>query len=150
VALVLGALVVPTPASAAIFRVGSTADAIDATPGDGHCAAAPPASGACTLRAAIEEANSNTDPDAVVLPRGHYVLSVAGDNEDAAASGDLDLTTPVTIGGANARTTIVDAHGIDRGHGHRRHRREWGRRRHRGLGHAASRRRFDLRQLRRF
>ena len=42
------------------FVVDSTADAPDATPGNGVCATA---AGVCTLRAAITEANRNPGPD---------------------------------------------------------------------------------------
>ena len=42
-------------ATAANFLVNSTADSSDSTPGDGVCNAG---GGACTLRAAIEEANA--------------------------------------------------------------------------------------------
>lgn len=72
----------------------------------------PPAS--ATLRAAVQEANAHSDPDTIALPPGLYRLSVPGANEDAAATGDLDLTNSVTINGAGARTTRIDANGIDR------------------------------------
>lgn len=111
---VLGALALAAPANAATFTVNSTADAVDAIPGDSHCVAAAPAAGKCTLRAAIQEANAHSDADTIKLPRGHYVLSIPGTGEDAAATGDLDLTNSVTIIGAGARTTTVDANHIDR------------------------------------
>jgi CSLREA domain-containing protein len=47
-------------ARAADFVVNSTADAIDAAPGDGICATV---DGACTVRAAIIEANQLPGPD---------------------------------------------------------------------------------------
>lgn len=50
-----GVLVSILPAAAATFTVNSTADAVDANPGNGICAAS---GGACTLRAAIMEANT--------------------------------------------------------------------------------------------
>ncbi|MGD9765682.1 MAG: choice-of-anchor Q domain-containing protein [Candidatus Binatia bacterium] len=100
-----------SPAHAATFAVDSTADAIDATPGDGACATA---SGDCTLRAAIMEANALTGPDTITLPAGTYVLAIPGISEDAAATGDLDITEGVTIKGAGAPTTIIDGAGLDR------------------------------------
>jgi CSLREA domain-containing protein len=47
-------LISPPPAYAVTFTVNSTADTSDADPGDGTC---DDGTGACTLRAAIEEAN---------------------------------------------------------------------------------------------
>lgn len=52
-------------ARAATFTVDSTADAVDVNPGDGVCAAA---SGPCTLRAAIMEANAFGGPDIISFP----------------------------------------------------------------------------------
>src|SRR3954464_6632382 len=88
------------------FTVNSQTDATDSSP-DGNCSAVPPAAGACTLRAAIQEANRNAVPDTIVLPAGTYGLTVPTTAENAAADGDLDITAPVTINGAGARTTMV-------------------------------------------
>jgi CSLREA domain-containing protein len=48
---IFAALCFALPVSASTFFVDTTADAVDAVPGDGVCAAS---SGACTLRAAIQ------------------------------------------------------------------------------------------------
>jgi CSLREA domain-containing protein len=105
-------LVVAAPRARAVdFAVDSTADAVDAAPGDGVCAAA---GGACTLRAAIQEANALAGTDRVLLPAGTFTLTIAGQDEDAAATGDLDVTDALTIEGAGPGATIVDAAGIDR------------------------------------
>jgi CSLREA domain-containing protein len=56
---------------AASFTVTTTADAADATPGDGVCATA---IGECTLRAAIQEGNALAGADTVTLPAGRYRL----------------------------------------------------------------------------
>ena len=48
---------------------------VDAIPGDGVCAAA---GGACTLRAAVEEANALAGGHAITLPAGTYTLTIAG------------------------------------------------------------------------
>lgn len=66
--------------------------------------------------------NVNTEHDAaagddtIVLPAGHFVLTRAGKSEDLNATGDLDLfgTAPVTIAGAGAAGTTIDANGVDR------------------------------------
>ncbi len=98
-----------SPADAAIYVVNSTADAVDAAI-NGTCAAA---GGACTLRAAIQEANAVTNADTIQLPAGTYTLMIAGDDA-LAAVGDLDIRNPVAIEGAGAGVTTVDAAGIDR------------------------------------
>jgi CSLREA domain-containing protein len=54
----------PIPASAATFTVNSTADSADATVGDAVCDAG---GGVCTLRAAIEEANADSDEDTIMF-----------------------------------------------------------------------------------
>ena len=107
----------PGSASAADLRVDSTADAADAHVGDGTCAAA---SGGCTLRAAIQEADAASGASSITVPAGRYVLTIppvieAGTAADMDAStGDLDLNGDVTIRGAGAADTIIDGGGIDR------------------------------------
>ena len=92
----------PSRAEAATlaFAVTSATDAPDATPGDGLCAST--AGGACTLRAAVQEANAQPLGSAVHvgLPAGHYLLTL----------GELDvISSTVIISGAGAATTVVDA-----------------------------------------
>lgn len=81
------------------------------------------ADGDCSLREAIESANTDTAVDAcpagagadtIVLPAGMYVLSIAGTGEDANATGDLDISADLTINGAGHTSTIIDGGGIDR------------------------------------
>lgn len=92
--------------------VTSVTDATDISIGDGICS---DISGNCTLRAAIQEINAFGSPtNSITIPSGTYTLSIVGLNEDAAASGDLDCLQSVDIIGENARTTIIDANGIDR------------------------------------
>ena len=96
------------------FLVNTTADTVDAHPGDGE---ARDTNGKTSLRAAIMEANASAGRDVIILPAGSYALSIAGTNEDAAATGDLDITDTtgsLTIVGAGAAQTIIDARGIDR------------------------------------
>jgi CSLREA domain-containing protein len=100
-----------SPVLAATFSVDSTADAVDAVPGNGLCATA---IGACTLRAAIQEANALDGIDVITVPAGTYVLSLQGTDEDASATGDLDITSAIVINGAGALATIVDANSQDR------------------------------------
>ena len=96
---------------AATLVVNSTADANDDSPGDGVCATS---GGQCTLRAAIEEANALAGSDAITLPTGTYTLALAGLGEDSSVTGDLDITSDLTINGAGAATTIIDGGAIDR------------------------------------
>ncbi len=91
-----------------IFVVNSTADAVDAAPGNGICATA---SGVCTLRAAVQEANALAGPDTIQFTGTTITLTGAA-GEDAGASGDLDVTAaggPLTIVGNGAGTTIIQA-----------------------------------------
>src|SRR5207249_8949703 len=71
--------------------------------------------GFTSLRAAIMEANTTAGADQIVLPAGTYNLTIAGADEDFAASGDLDITDSLTITGAGAATTIIDASTIPGG-----------------------------------
>ena len=49
------------------------------------------ASGHISLRSAIEAANSRPNSDTILLPAGTIKLTIAGANEDNAATGDLDI-----------------------------------------------------------
>jgi len=103
-------LALPQLAYSFVFTVDSTADVVDATPGDGVCATG---GSVCTLRAAIQEANAWPGGDSIALPGGTYTLSLSG-SEDAAAAGDLDITGSLNLFGAGSATTIIDAGGISR------------------------------------
>jgi len=87
------------------FVVNKTADVDDQTPGDGLCYAGYPAYG-CTLRAAVQEANTDSIADLIVLPAGTFVLTQAG-SDDTAAAGDLDLLFDVAIVGAGHGLTTI-------------------------------------------
>lgn len=100
----------PARAGGETFQVNSTVDAVDASPGDGECLTS---AGACTLRAAIQEANAFLGLDTIRVPSGVYRLTLAG-TEDAAASGDLDITEAVSIDGVGPSKSVVDGNGIDR------------------------------------
>jgi CSLREA domain-containing protein len=95
------------------FLVNSTADAVDATPGDGLCLTDQVVP-VCTLRAAVQETNALTGPDTITLWPGTYTLALAGAFEDEAATGDLDITDDLTITGAGMTTTVIDANSLDR------------------------------------
>lgn len=109
VAVIFGASLTASAGTAAIFTVDTTVDAVDVAPGDGVCATA---TGSCSLRAAVMEANSLLGKDTVQLPEGTYVLSLVG-SDDASAVGDLDLLDAIRIEGAGRQATFVDASGLD-------------------------------------
>lgn len=78
------------------FIVTSQDDVGDLDPGDGDCLAA---SGACTLRAAIEEANALPGEDVIDVDPGTYALSL----------GVLEITDHVRVlGNRQGSPTIVD------------------------------------------
>ena len=93
------------------FTVNSTLDTIDANPGDGICA---DAGGQCTLRAAINESNALQFSQNIYVPAGTYILTIAGTDEDAGYTGDLDILDTVAIYGDGPDQTIIDANQIDR------------------------------------
>nr|HRL13074.1 choice-of-anchor Q domain-containing protein [Aggregatilineales bacterium] len=112
-------------AHAVSLTVNSTVDAPDANPGDGICATA---AGVCTLRAAIQEANALAGADTITVPAGIYTLTLGSGfggpvdppqppepifNCNVAGSGDhygdLDIMCPLTITGAGAGATIIQA-----------------------------------------
>jgi CSLREA domain-containing protein len=94
------------------FTVNTTSDTVDVNHGNGICA---DAGANCSLRAAIQEANALAGLQAVQLAGGTTALSIAGTSEDAAATGDLDITDDITLFGVGgAPFIIVDANSIDR------------------------------------
>lgn len=103
------------------FTVNSTTDAPDANVGDGICASTAKG-GRCTLRAAVQEADT-VATSTVIVPAGRYRLSIptvvaeqfAGASHAVnGAAGDLDINQGMTIRGAGAARTIIDGGGLDR------------------------------------
>jgi CSLREA domain-containing protein len=115
-----GALLLPTGAGAidpwacspgCDIVVNATVDEPDVDPGDGACATV---AGDCTLRAAIQEANAQpTHPIEVLIPRGTYVLTRHGLDDDA-SHGDLDIHFTGRVVGAGQSRTVVDGDDADR------------------------------------
>ncbi len=109
-----GGVVVPLaaapPVAAAELTVDTPNDLADATPGDGICGDG--SVGSCSLRAAVDEANAVPGADTITVPAGTYVLGLAGADEDANVSGDLDVTDSLTIVASGA---TLDAAALDRG-----------------------------------
>ncbi|MBA2592574.1 MAG: CSLREA domain-containing protein [Gammaproteobacteria bacterium] len=96
-------------AQAATFPVTKIADT-----NDGACNAD------CSLREAVRAANASVGvADVINVPAGTYTLTIPGSTEDAAATGDLDITDTVTINGGGSANTIIqsgtnNANGIDK------------------------------------
>ncbi len=90
---VVASLSVVSQAQAASFVVDSNADATDANTADGICSAA---SGSCTLRAAIVQANALMGADTITLPAGTYNTT-----------SELTISSNLTIGGAGARVARI-------------------------------------------
>jgi uncharacterized repeat protein (TIGR01451 family) len=84
-----------------IFTVNTTLDTLDELPGDNICQ---DSSGLCSIRAAIEEANSIGGLANVILPAGNYVLTL----------GELSIIDHLFIFGDTSSTTVMDAQGQSR------------------------------------
>lgn len=72
----------------------------------------------CSLREAIRAANTDSEvdgcpagsgADTIILPAGTYQLTISGSGDDGGYSGDLDVWSDLTINGAGASETIVQA-----------------------------------------
>ena len=97
-------------ATPATFHVNTMLDAVAASLKTGKDAA-----GQVTLRSAIQAANANGKTNTIIVPQGTILLSIAGADEDASATGDLDVTRGnLTIKGAGAIHTTIDGNGLDR------------------------------------
>ncbi|MFN7951222.1 MAG: CSLREA domain-containing protein [bacterium] len=108
------ALVARSTSLAATIAVTSTADDLDLGP-----------NGDCTLREAILAANGDvavdgcaagSGADTIVLPAGRYTLTIPrpADDSDSPLVGDLDIAGDLTVEGAGADATILDANHISR------------------------------------
>ena len=62
-----------------------------------------------TLRGAIREANATSGAETIYLSRGIHALTRGGTTATNNTSGDLDVTSEITIIGAGAGASIVDA-----------------------------------------
>ena len=106
----VAALCFATLAPASVF----VTTRLDDAPVDG-CA-----TNGCTLREAVIAANGGGGPHRVELGvRGRYELTIPGANENAAATGDLDLLVSMEIGppvgsAPDAAAYVIDANGLDR------------------------------------
>lgn len=111
-ALVLSVAIAHTSAWAADFTVNRAFDEVDANPGDGKCEIVP-GSGACTLRAAIQESNKLAGTDTIHIPAGTYAIEISPVMGTGDAAGNFDITDSVNIVGDGAQTTIIDGAALD-------------------------------------
>jgi fibronectin-binding autotransporter adhesin len=99
------ALVMPPALHAATITVTTTADEF----GSGS---------ACSIREAVQSANTNADvggcthaggfgTDTITIPAGFYTLTRGGIDEDNNATGDIDIRSNLTLQGAGAGTTSI-------------------------------------------
>lgn len=101
-----GSILTSQTAFAVDFVVNTANDTIDADLNNATCA---DQSGKCSLRAAIMQANKTSGgTDTITIPAGlgPYTLSIVGRNENAAATGDLDITDSVIIASSGGYATI--------------------------------------------
>jgi hypothetical protein len=85
----------PQGVAAATFTVNTTTDATDDIVGDDVCATS---AGQCSLRAAIDEADTDATADRIIVPAGEYHLIL----------GSLVIDEPTMIEGAGAAVTIIE------------------------------------------
>jgi hypothetical protein len=91
------------------FRVNTTLDTVAVSLQTGK-----DATGHISLRSAIMAADATAGSSTITLPKGTFKLTLAGANEDASATGDLDITNSLTIKGVSSRKTIIDGENLDR------------------------------------
>lgn len=106
--VVFALLAMPALAGAATFEVNTTSDN---PPSPGECQGT---AGDCSLRQAIDAADVAGGANTITLPAGEYALTLEPQGGDGIESGDLNVTAgSLTINGAGARKSIVDASAIE-------------------------------------
>src|SRR5262245_39264693 len=91
----------------ATFLVDSTADDSDFNPGDGTCSTSA-TGGACTLRAALEEANQLANSPAGTPDEIHFAIAGTGVHTITPASALPTITEPVIIDGYTQDSGTAD------------------------------------------
>lgn len=108
------ALAAAAPAAADTLTVNTTADttAVDAA------VSALDSSGLISLRSAIQRANAEGGTNTITLPAGTYTITLdpitAGTDDDSAGDYNIENGEQLTIAGAGAGSTTINANGIDR------------------------------------
>ena len=91
------------------FRVNTTLDTVAVNLKNGK-----DSTGHISLRSAIMAADSHKGSNTIIVPAGTFTLTIPGANEDADATGDLDVKGKITIKGAGSTNTIVNGNSLDR------------------------------------
>ncbi len=104
---------VPLPGDAqTMINVNVLFDEEDDDLTDGMCLTA---SGACTLRAALQHANFTGGNFIISLSIGTYAITISGGGENTCVAGDLDIfSANVTLQGSPFGPTVIDGNGLDR------------------------------------
>jgi len=113
-ASLLVALVSAGAAQAASFTVNDANDAALSNPAGTACVSTN--SGGCTLRAAVQAADNTGGSNTITLPAGTFTLSIGSTGTNDPSTGDLDVTNgdKLTLNGAGASSTVINANHIDR------------------------------------
>jgi predicted outer membrane repeat protein len=102
-------------ASTAEYTVTDTTDAALSNSAGTACVSTH--GGSCTLRAAVQAADNSGGSSTITLPAGDFKLTIPSTEDDEPANGDLDIkgaSTAITLTGAGASSTTIDANHIDR------------------------------------
>jgi uncharacterized repeat protein (TIGR01451 family) len=115
VAVAIAALASAAPASAASLTVNTTSDTVAVNP----AVSALDSGSNISLRSAIQRANVDGDPtNTITLPAGTYKITIdpisAMTDDDSAGDFNVENGDSLTITGAGAATTIIDANDLDR------------------------------------
>ena len=101
---VLTAVALSASVQAATFVVNDTGDGVDEDTGDGICEVTD-STGDCTLRAALDQANSDNAADTITFDATTFP---AGGGTIISTTSELLLEAPVTISGPGVDTVTVD------------------------------------------
>jgi len=82
--------------------VDTTADTLDTNPGDGDCS---DSEGFCSVRAALQEAQSSFGRYVITIPQGDYVLDLSSEE----GGGTLEITSAVQLQGSDKNQTKIIA-----------------------------------------
>ncbi len=94
--------------------VDTTNDVVDgSTTSIANLLASKGADGKISLREAIIATNNTAGQDTIFLPAGTYALTRTGASENLASTGDLDILQSLSLIGAGASSTTVNATGLN-------------------------------------
>ncbi|MFK8018174.1 MAG: choice-of-anchor Q domain-containing protein, partial [Pseudomonadales bacterium] len=104
-----------TTATAQAVIVDTNTDVLDGdTSSIANLLATKGSDGFISLREAVIATNNTVGHDSIFLSADTYTLSIAGTGENFAATGDLNIRDSLSLIGAGADSTIIDAADLDR------------------------------------